>query len=225
MLNVKALYSRARYFLQEQGAGTLLRRGLAFIGRFLFRNEYYYLYRHSLEARDEAEFRPRVEAFTFEIVSSTSRAAELANEGMDIRQLFPNAWQSLDRGAIAFCVFIDNELAHIGWVATTEEAKQSIDDVPYHVDFPNGEACTGGTRTAPKYGRRGLMVYGYFERLEFLREKGCVSSLCAVTTDNIASQKAHARFNPTIYAKARFLKILWWQFWRITSLDKDTVIP
>jgi len=211
--------------LQEQGAGTLLRRGLAFIGRFLFRNEYYYLYRHSLEARDEAGFSPRVEGFNFEIVSSTGRAAELAAEGMDIRQLFPNAWRSLDRGAIAFCVFVNNEPAHIGWAATTEEAKQTIDDVPYNVDFANGEACTGGTRTAPKYGRRGLMVYGYFKRLDFLREKGYILSRCAVTTDNIASQKAHARFNPTIRAKAHLLKILWWQFWRETALDKDTAIP
>jgi hypothetical protein len=225
MLNVKALYSRGRYFLREQGAGTLLRRGLAFIGRFLFRNEYYYLYKHSLEARDEAEFRPRVEDFGFEIIFSTGRAVELAAEGIDICQLFPNAMHSLEKGAAAFCVFINNELAHIGWVATTEEAKQSIDDIPYHVDFANGEACTGGTRTAPKYGQRGLMVYGYFKRLDYLREKGCVLSRCAVTTDNVASQKAHAKFSPTIYAKAHFLKILWWQFWRETALDEGMVVP
>lgn len=144
---------------------------------------------------------------------------------MDICPLFPNALRSLDEGAIAFCVFINHEPAHIGWVATTEEAKQTIDDVPYHVECANGEACTGGTCTAHKYGRRGLMVYGYFKRLEFLREKGCILSRCAVTTDNIASHKAHARFNPTTNVKAHLLKMLSWQFWRETALDKDAVIP
>ena len=144
---------------------------------------------------------------------------------MDIRQLYPNAWRSLDSGAIAFCVFTNNEVAHIGWVGTTEKAKQSIDNLPYHVDFANGEACTDGTRTAPKHGRLGLMVYGYFKRMEFLGEKGHVLLRCAVATDNIASQRAHARFNPKIRAKARLLKVLWWQSWRETALDKDTVIP
>jgi hypothetical protein len=224
MLNIKAMLSRGRYFFREQGLGTLLRRGLAFIGRYLFRDEYYYLYRHSLGARDEAEFSPRIEDFNFEMISSTRRAAELAAEGIDIRQLFPNAWQSLDKGAIAFCISINNEPAHIGWLATTEEAKQTIDNLPYRVDFANGEACTGGTRTAPKYGQRGLMVYGYFKRLEFLGERGYILSRCAVTTNNIASHKAHARFNPTLYAKARFLKILWWTYYRETSLEQNSVL-
>jgi len=218
MPSVKDLYSRARYYLKEEGLIRLLRRGLSFLQHRLVINESYYLYRHTLQERAEADFRPGIDNFTFEIVSSASETDKLAARGNDVSQVSAFVEQGFDNGAIAFCVFIDNELAHIGWVAMTQKAKDAIDPLPYHVDFSNGEACTGSTRTIPKYRQLGLMVYGYFKRLEYLREQGYVFSRCAVTTDNIASQKAHARFNPTIYARARLLKILRWQFWRVTSL-------
>ncbi len=221
---MRALYTRTKTILREEGLATTLKRGITVLRRYLIRYDQVYLYKHSLVERDETDFLPRIENFSVEIVSSNSQAAELAAKGIDIRQLSTHAEKSLDKGGIAFCILVDNELAHIGWAALTEEAKKTIDDVPYHVDFSNGEACTGGTRTLPKYGRQGLMVYGYFKRLQYLREIGRVASRNAVAIDNIASHRAHARFKPTIYAKGRLLKVLGLQFWKEISLDQEPLI-
>ncbi|UCB42335.1 MAG: hypothetical protein JSV77_07675 [Dehalococcoidales bacterium] len=226
MINtIRALYTRARTVLREEGLVTTLRRVVSFFSRRFIRYDKLYLYKHSLEERAETDFLPRIDNFSMEIVSSNSQAAELAARGIDIRQLSPEFEKSLKKGAVAFCILVDNELAHIGWVAMTAEAKKTIDDTPYHVDFSNGEACTGSTRTLPKYGRQGLMVYGYFKRIQYLKEMGRTASRNAVAIDNIASQRAHARFNPQIYAKARLLKVLGLQFWKETSLDQETPFP
>ena len=62
------------------------------------------------------------------------------------------------------------------------------------------------------------MVYGYFKRFQFLKEKGFKSSRNAVEVGNIASQKAHAKFGPKVYARARYLKILRWKSWKETPI-------
>jgi hypothetical protein len=134
--------------------------------------------------------------------------------GSDFRRRFVTARRMLDKGAIAFCIFVKGEIAHIGWIALSEEAHKAVDNLPYRVGFLNHEACTGGTQTIPQYRGKGLMAYGYFKRFEFLREKGILVSRNAVAKSNIASQKAHAKFSPRVHAEAKHLRLLWWHFWK-----------
>lgn len=212
---LSAKLAAAKDILQTEGAVSLLRRGFDFSRRSLFQHGRYYLYEHSLEERNEADFMPRIHDFVFKIISSNEEADELAASiGHDFRHCFINARRTLDKGAIAFCIFVDGRIAHIGWVALTEEAKQKIDCHPYEVEFANKIACTGGTETVPEHRGKGLMVYGYFKRFQYLREKGLIASRNAVAVDNIASQKAHAKFGPKKYATARYLKLLGWEYWR-----------
>ena len=130
------------------------------------------------------------------------------------RRRFVKASGMLDKGAIAFCIFVKGEIAHIGWIALSEEAHKAVDNLPYKVDFSNNEACTGGVETITRYRGEGLMAYGHFKRFEFLTEKGIVVSRNAVAKSNIASQKAHAKFSPRVYAEASHLRLLWWHFWK-----------
>jgi hypothetical protein len=125
----------------------------------------------------------------------------------------------LDNGAIAFCFFVDADLAHIGWIALTKQAKDCFDDLPYSVNFANKQACTGGTVTLPKYEGNRFMQYGYYKRLEYLREKGYLTFRNAVLINNKASQKVHGKFTPTIYAKLYYLRILHWQWWKETPFN------
>ena len=192
-------------------------RGFRLLRRRMFRHGTYYLYEHSLEQRDESQFLPRIDDFTLQVVRSNEEADQLATTmGFDFRRRFINARKRLDKGATAFCVFVNGEIAHIGWVALSEEAKKCFDRVPYQVDFLDGVACTGGTVTVPKYGSKGLMTYGYFERLEFLRQLGWKASRNAVEVNNISSQKAHAKFRPRILAKGRHVYLLGWESWKET---------
>jgi RimJ/RimL family protein N-acetyltransferase len=217
-----AILQRARDILRTEGLKPLLTRSLAFVGAQLFDWRDCYLYEYTLKERNEADFLPEIRDFTFKIVSSNEEADRLAETiGSDFRRRFVRARSMLDKGAIAFCVFIKGEIAHIGWVALSEEAHKAVDNLPYKVDFANHEACTGGTMTIPQYRGKGLMAYGYFKRFEFLKEKGILVSRNAVDKSNIASQKAHAKLGPTVRAEAKYLRLLRWRFWKERPLAQS----
>lgn len=189
----------------------LFKDAFRFLTNYIFNYERYYLYEHTIENRDASKFLLKIQKIDFYILASNKEAKKLTKYGEDFRDYIYGARRSLDKGAIAFCFFVDRELAHIGWVALTEEAKQTFEAVPYQVDFSNKEACTGGTLTLPKYRGKGLMTYGYYKRFQFLLENGIRISRNAVKSDNHISQRVHAKFHPKIYGEARFIRFLKWK--------------
>jgi len=201
-----------RSTLQTEGLKTLVRRG---VEAYIFRHGNRYVYEHSLQERDEADFLPRIQDYTHRIIASNAEADDLASEmGFDFRSRFSRAQGGLDNGAIAFCIFVEGAFAAIGWAALDERGKSHFEPLPYKVDFPNGQACTGGTWTNPEYRGRGLMAYGVFKRFQFLKEKGFTTTRSVVATSNVAAQKVHAKFGPIIPARARQIKVLWWEHWQ-----------
>ena len=66
---MRALSTRARTVLREEGLATTLRKVVNFFRRFMFRYEKVYLYKHALEERAETDFLPGIDDFTVEIVS------------------------------------------------------------------------------------------------------------------------------------------------------------
>ena len=219
MHKLTVLFKRAQHILQTEGFVSLIRRGLAFIRSWVFQHEVYYLYEHEMKERNEADFMPRVRELTVEIVFTNRQADELAAKGLEFRSPDGRDRDRLDDGAIAFCFFVGQELAHKGWVALTEKAQKSIAPLPHKVDYSKNEAYCGGTFSNPEFRGNGLMTYGYYKRLQFLREAGRTVSRNTVAKDNIASHKALARLKPTINAQARYLKILGFKFWKETPLQ------
>ena len=215
---LSALSIRVKDVLQNEGLVPLLRRGFAFLVDCFFKYETLYLYEHTMKERNEADFLPKVQNFTFQVVSTNQQANELCANGFDLRSFSIYARRRLDKGAIVFCILIGRELAHVGWVAMTEEAKNTFEPYPYRVDFLNKEACTGGDLTIPKYRRKGLQIYVSFKRTQFLWEKGIRVVRTMTAKDNIASQGVINKFNPRVCTKARYLRILRWKFWKETPL-------
>ena len=217
-----SLLRRATFILLREGPVAFIGRSLQYLSLLMFRYAAVYLYEHSMEQRNEAEFRPKTDGFSLKIISTNKQAGELAEEGFEDIRLLPvlvNVRKCLDSGAIAFCFFAGRELAQIGWVALDKEAKNCFDILPYQVDFSNKQACTGGTVTMPKYRGNGFMRYGYYKRFQFLLEKGYSTSRNVVERGNIASQKAHQKFNPRKYARGCYLKVLFLRFWKESPLD------
>jgi hypothetical protein len=202
----KEALRRALLTLRKEGVIPFIK----LFGHYVFNKTNYCIYEHTMKGRDEADFLPGIENITMQIISSNPEADILASACDDFREYITNARHALDKGAIAFCFFIGGEFAHAGFVAFTEEAKNSFDPAPYRVDFSNREACTGGTFTRPKFRGKGLMKYGYFKRFQFLYEKGIKISRNAVKANNIISQSVHAKFAPRICAKVLHVKFLWW---------------
>jgi len=205
---LKVYLQRFRHILQTEGLISLISRVATFLGHRIFWQDTYYIYKHILKERNERDFLPRLQNFTFEIVHNNHQADELAARGYEFRSPDGEDKYRLSKGAIAFCVFAKGELTHKGWVAMTEEAQKSILNLPLKIDFPAGEAFCGGTVTNPKYRQMGLMVYGYFKRLQFLREVRRSGAISYVAEDNVASHRAQAKLYPRLYAKVRYMRIL-----------------
>ena len=184
---------------------------------YFYRYDTYYLLENAIDNiknLDEADFMPKIDNFTLKIVSTNLEADELEAEGLEFCPHVVNARERLDKGAIALCLFVGPKLASVEWIAMTQEAKECVDEPPFEVDFSGNEVCTASGWTKPEYRGRGLAPYVHFKTLEFLREKGKVFERTSSLRVNSASHRAYTRFNSKRYAEARYLKILWWEFWK-----------
>ena len=213
------LLRRAKQVLQTEGLIPLVRRGFPLLLGHFFRYRRYYLYetdiQQILKERNEADFLPRIENFTIKIVSTNEQADELEAEGLEFRSQVINAGHRLDKGAVAFCIFVGQELAYHGWIATTEAAMKALGEPPLRVDFANNEACGADVWTNPKYRGKGLAPFADFKTYQFLQQIGRVVHRASTPTGNVSSQKAWAKLgHPKIHAEARYLKILWWKSWK-----------
>ena len=213
---MSALLRRAKQILQTEGLMAVLRRGLEFFRVFQYGT--YLLYeghpQEELKGKTEADFVPKIQQFTFKMVFTNQQADELEAEGLEFRSQVTKAREKLDKGAVALCIFVEKDSAHIWWDAFTEEAKQLIDPLPYKVDFENSEICGGGAWTNPKYRRMGFSKYCTVKGIQFRKRRGIVANRYSTSTSNIAAQGSAAKFNPEIYAEARYLRFLWWKSWK-----------
>ncbi len=216
MDRLTTLVRRAKQVYQTEGLTSMLRQAFAFVEHCLFEHGSYWLYAEptdAMAAANEADFLPPVDGFRFEIVASNQRADELEADGLEFRSRVPNGRERLDSGVVAFCAFAGHELAGTSWVAMSRQAKDTLPERPYEVDFSKGEACGGDAWTNPKYRQMGVSVYRTLRIHRFLRERGVVVRRNASRKGSVWQQKLAVRFNRTRYAEGRYLRILWWKRW------------
>ncbi|MFC2039466.1 hypothetical protein ACFLST_01615 [Chloroflexota bacterium] len=218
MNKLTELFREAKQIFTTHGLVALVRQGFSFvIPPQLFEYGTYYLYEDATEnitRLNEADFMPKIDNFTLKIVSTNHEADELEAKGLEFRSHDRIYRDRLDKGAIAFCIFVGRDLAHVGWVAMNEQAQKAVLRLPLQIKFSNDEAFSGGSRTNRRYRGNGLHVYSTFKLTEYLCDKGRVVNRGAVQTSSIVSQKTFAKFGHRIYAEARYLKILWWKSWK-----------
>ncbi len=100
------LFGRAKRVFHTQGLMPLLRQGLAFLAGLFFQYETYYLYEHELQEVNDADFMPRINDFTFKIVTTSQEADELVANGFEFRSSDGIHRERLEKGATAFRVFV-----------------------------------------------------------------------------------------------------------------------
>jgi len=163
--------------------------------------------------RNAEDFMPRITDFTCHVVCTEEQAEELEAEGYEFRSQQVSARKALANGAIAVCIFVQHELAHIGWIAVSEAAMPYVDHW-LKVDFSNKEACIGNGLTIPKYRGAGLHKYGIYLRLDLLRGRGVIKSKSTVGVGNAPSQRVNAKYAPRLYARVRYFRFLGRDFWK-----------
>lgn len=216
MRKARSLITRAREVLATEGLAALFRRCFKY---FLFDVTDYYLYELPIREPADADYPPHLGRLDVRVVQSGREAEELrASSGFDLHGHFVNAETSLRAGAVAICVAVDGDIAHVGWVATNDEGARAISALRQSVDYSKGEAFTAGGITLPRYRGNGLLRYGSFARLRFLSSRGCTKLRYAVAVNNEPALKGLASLAPTAYARARHRKVLWWSRWRETPL-------
>jgi hypothetical protein len=127
---VRALARRGGRLLRTEGPWAVLRQAWSFSGWLIGRAFHFrtvYLYEHALVPRDRAKYLPRVDSWELRIIHSNEEADRVVAEGFeDLRDVFVFSHRSLDKGAIAFCVYIGTELAHVGWVAEVDPIVRTV---------------------------------------------------------------------------------------------------
>jgi hypothetical protein len=215
---MKNILNRIKYLYHYQGPRRLLYQTFSFLVQRLFSHGHYYLSAHQLADKLEGNYLPRIPVFTCEFVATPAEADRLIAQGCDFYSTALNARERLQKGSIACCVLVGTEIVHIGWIALNEAAKNTWNPFPYRVDFQHGEACSGGAVTLPEYEGKGLMTYGLYKRLEYLRARGIKKSHSITAVNNAASLKAQSKLSYKIYAQAHYWKILGWHYWKETPV-------
>lgn len=221
MSRLTSLFKRVRQIHRSEGLGALLRAGLRLLTSHLFEYHAYYLYAIALEDASDLHDTappPPIDNASYRIVSSNGQADDLDAEGLEFRSMIPDARERLDSGAVATCIFIGHELAHIVWVAMSQEAKDIFRDPPFRIDFSGGECWSTGAWTEPKYRRLGLLAYSDKMRRQFLLGQGVRTSLWSIKKRNIPPQRFVNRLSPQISREGRYLRVLWWKSWSESPL-------
>jgi hypothetical protein len=162
---------------------------------------------------NEEDVRPRIGRFDFLVIRSPEQIEDMVRAGTEFPLRLDEIERRLRCGVISFAIITEGEVAFMGWAATSERAKATINRYPYRVDFAAGEACVGGGLTSPKYRNKGLFTYESYRRQKYLEENGVSRTRSVVERDNIASQKVHAKLGDKAYARARYLRVAGIQFW------------
>jgi len=215
--------NRARYLLTNEGITSLFKKVFS---SYIFCNRELYIHQHFASELDESDFLPDLKEYTFKLFTSNEMADDWARKtGIDFRKQILHGRQRLDAGAVAFCIFMHGQLVCIDWVALTQEAKNIINPLPFKVKFSEGQACSSGAETVPRYRGKGLLIYNWFQRNNYMRQKGLTVLIGTVVADNIPVLKAHTKFSTNLYARAHHIRFLWWQYWKETPLPEGFKPP
>jgi hypothetical protein len=211
-VRLNMLYQRAKYILRSEGWRAFLRQGFSFVRSLFLSYGNYYIYEKNLDpAGEEIKFEPKIDC-TPKVIAKPDEFDRIADQGYDFKAM--DFRRKLEKGALAFCLFVGQELASVTWVARSKEAKKEIDYLPFKVNFEAGEVCSGASFTDPAYRGRGLLVHTYSYIFRYLASNAILKDRFSIEVSNIASQRAHAKFNPVVTGKGRYLKVFWWEFWR-----------
>ncbi len=216
-------FNRPHHIYRTEGLGGLLGRVYRLLVRRCFEYSTYYLYAKPVpraEGLSEAQSTAGADGIMPRLVSSNEEVDELEAEGFEFRSHVPNARERLDQGAVATCVFVGNQLAHIGWVAFDQRALDSLNEPPYKVDFANREAVGTGAWTSPRHRGKGLGEHGASLFHMVARDNGIEVRRYAMRKGNIPSIKVQERVSDPC-GEGRYFRVLWWKSWRERPLPPE----
>jgi hypothetical protein len=209
---ISSLAARVSLIIRIEGWAAFLNQAFSYCRGRVFSFGTYYLYEKNIHFTAESPgSKPRVEC-EFKLISDINQLNSLVSEGYDpkVRSFI---WK-LEKGALAFCIFVHKELASVTWVGFDMQAKREIDNLPFTVEFKMGEVCSGASFTQPAFRGLELLRYTYLHIFNYLIQRQVTKDKFSINVKNTASQSAHAKLGFVIAGKWRYLKILGWENWK-----------
>ena len=198
---------------------------VAVFRRYVIDYRSFFLYEHPLLPPPIVRSLPQRDGFDEFFVEGNGAAERVATARCDFRDFQPMARHALDSGAVAFCIYEGRELAHIGWVATSQTARRALDPLPFEIRFDEGEAWIGTVYTVPRFRNRGLFTYSCVRRFGYLKDAGFSTCKSAVRRSNAASNHVNMRFEPRVYAIGNWFKLFSWRRWSDRPATEDDLPP
>jgi hypothetical protein len=207
--------------LKTSGIKTFLRREIYFIRTLFINHLKFYVYRTSLENIPTCQY-PELDIIC-KVLVKPSDVAVLEQAGYDLGPFLVKNDYRLKQGALSICFFQNKTISHVAWIATNQQAKMSLTDIPCRVSIENGEAYLGRLIRNPRLKRPGFSAITiYIKSLEILRENGQKNCSFIILENNIIPQVSLAKRAQILpSASARYLKILWWRWWWEKPLESQ----
>jgi hypothetical protein len=202
---IKELSGVVGFNFRNGGIIYFLKKSISFVSLMAYSNTKAYVF--EMEVSDKKfNFLPKINDVTLKVLTRVDQYDDLLQEGFDLYSLIDREW--ITEGTIPFCVFVGRELAHVTWVASNAKAKKNIESSPFPINYGQFEVVSGGSKTSPKYLRKGLYLYVYSEMLKTLRRWGKKKIKFTISENNIASRRALEKFEPKIIGEIKILILL-----------------
>jgi hypothetical protein len=218
---VIALFHRARDIVFYEGWPVFFKQVGSSIREFFYAHGVYFVYEVDLQKAAEAIMPPVKIDCTVKLISNLDELEELVQQNYKLGTY--SFKPKLARGTLAFCVFVQKELAHVTCISSGPDSKKEIDNLDFAVDFNHGEVCSGASYTHPKYRGKGLLNHVYSYIYPYLLQHHYKKNKFTIEANNTASQKSSARYSPKIIGRGRYLKFLWWRNWKPLPLKEEKV--
>ncbi len=216
---------RWRDILMKEGLLPSITRALSFIRWAFYRNERLYFYRSVVaDQATESYCIAEPDGFSLKVITDTTQVKKLMADGLQLDSFLLANDKRLRNGAIALCIFKEKDLVYMSWLAITREGKDAVTDIPLPVDFAAGEACVGRTFRNPKHWRSsgGFTYFMHVSISHYLQQRGYKAFIFIVDESNtIMINTMFKRTGMKPLRRVRYIKLLWWQYWRESSLDNS----
>jgi hypothetical protein len=205
------VFTRTAQIISSEGLPALLKQGIQYFWNSIQSHGEFYVIEFDYRSQPEIpDIKPRIDC-TYKQISSVSDYDILLAQGYRFgpRKFRPK----LKNGAMAFCLFVEKDLASETWAAVDSKSKKVVDPIPFQVDFDKGEVCVGVRFTNPKYRRNGLSEYVYAMRLPYLKER-FTKAKASVNVNNKASQRINDIFYGKVISRGSYFRFFGLQYWK-----------
>jgi GNAT superfamily N-acetyltransferase len=203
MINrIGQLMIRAKWISHEKSLLILFKKLLLALRYYLFSYSSFDIYESVL---DPPHMTCKVDNLTIRVITRPEEIAPLESDQLIAESInISRDKEVLCMGAILFCAFVGNELAHVTQVFIGRRAHEIY---PLSFTMQYGHTVGLAGFTAPKYRRKGLYVYTRSNALQYLKENG-FSRAWDVQNGSIAARNAVLKLGYYFWGKGYRLRLL-----------------